>query len=89
MNICVIGTGDVGLVTGTCFAEMGYKVWCVDVDNAKIEMLNKGISPIYEPGLKEMIERNSKNGRLKFTTDIKEGIESSLYCFIAVGTPPG
>ncbi|HOH88555.1 MAG TPA: UDP-glucose/GDP-mannose dehydrogenase family protein [Bacillota bacterium] len=89
MNICVIGTGYVGLVTGTCFAEMGNKVWCVDVDNAKIEMLNKGISPIYEPGLKEMIERNSKNGRLKFTTDIKEGIESSLYCFIAVGTPPG
>ena len=76
-------------MTGTCFAEMGNKVWCVDVDNAKIEMLNKGISPIYEPGLKEMIKRNSKNGRLKFTTDIKEGIESSLYCFIAVGTPPG
>lgn len=89
MNICIIGTGYVGLVTGTCFAEMGNQVWCVDIDREKIDNLNKGIMPIYEPGLKEMVLQNLKASRLKFTTDIREGLVKSLIAFIAVGTPPG
>lgn len=88
MKICVVGTGYVGLVTGTCFAELGNDVICVDVDTQKIEKLNKGISPIYEPGLEELIKRNGKEGRLSFTSDLTEAIEQSKVIFIAVGTPP-
>ncbi len=89
MDICVVGTGYVGLVTGTCFAELGVTVKCVDNDAAKIDMLNKGGVPIYEPGLKELINRNTEEGRLSFTTDIAEAIGESLVVFIAVGTPQG
>lgn len=89
MNISVIGTGYVGLVTGTCFAEMGYNVVCVDIDEKKITDLKNGIMPIYEPGLKEMVIRNFAEHRLSFTTDIKEASEKSTIHFIAVGTPPG
>lgn len=89
MRVAVIGTGYVGLVTGTCFAEMGNSVWCVDVDKEKIERLKKGIIPIYEPGLSEMVERNYTGGGLNFTTDICEALEASEIVFIAVGTPMG
>ncbi|MFQ5736143.1 MAG: UDP-glucose dehydrogenase family protein [Thermodesulfobacteriota bacterium] len=88
MNICVIGTGYVGLVTGTCFADFGVHVSCVDKDSSKIEMLNRGEIPIFEPGLKELVDKNSAEGRLTFTTDLGEAIKSSLVIFIAVGTPP-
>jgi len=89
MKICVIGSGYVGLVAGTCFAESGNDVICVDVDEAKIEQLKNGVIPIYEPGLKELVLRNSDEGRLSFTTDIAAAVKASLINFIAVGTPPG
>lgn len=88
MKITVIGTGYVGLVTGICLAEIGNDVLCLDVDPAKIRMLNKGIIPIYEPGLLEMLQRNYEAGRLQFTTDIKSAAEFGDVQFIAVGTPP-
>lgn len=88
MNICVVGTGYVGLVTGTCFAEFGVNVVCVDKDKNKIDMLNNGAIPIYEPGLEELVKKNVKDGRLSFTTDIDKVINNSLVVFIAVGTPP-
>ncbi len=89
MKICVFGAGYVGLVAAACFAESGNNVVAVDVDEAKIEGLNQGIIPIYEPGLKEMVLRNHAEGRLSFTTDAVAAIQSSLVSFIAVGTPPG
>ncbi|MDA3900816.1 MAG: UDP-glucose/GDP-mannose dehydrogenase family protein [Spirochaetes bacterium] len=89
MKITVVGTGYVGLVTGACFADMGNDVWCVDIDKNKIENLKKGIIPIYEPGLEEIVKRNHEEGRLNFTTAIEEGLDQSLFAFIAVGTPPG
>ena len=87
MNIAIVGTGYVGLVTGTCFAETGANVTCVDVDSNKIENLKKGILPIYEPGLNELVERNFKNRRLRFTTDIAEVLDDVEIVFSAVGTP--
>lgn len=89
MKISVIGTGYVGLVTGTCLADYGNNVYCVDVIEEKIENLKKGIIPIYEPGLEGMVRENHEAGRLKFTTDIKEAMDKSEICFIAVGTPMG
>jgi UDPglucose 6-dehydrogenase len=88
MKITIIGTGYVGLVSGTCLAETGIIVHCIDTDSDKIEKLNKGIIPIYEPGLAPMVSRNVDAGRLKFSTDIKEALEGSEAALIAVGTPP-
>ena len=87
MKICVIGTGYVGLVAGACFAEMGNDVICVDNNIEKLEMLKKGIVPIYEPGLEDLIETNVKENRLIFTSDLDYAVKNSLICFIAVGTP--
>ncbi len=89
MKICVIGTGYVGLVAGTCLAEMGNEVICVDKDIKKLEKLEKGIVPIYEPGLEELINANVPEGRLTFTDNLKMAVEASTVCFIAVGTPQG
>jgi len=89
MKVAIIGSGYVGLVTGTCFAEVGIEVMCVDVDTKKIENLKNGIIPIYEPGLEDMVHRNMKKGRLQFTTDISEALEDCEVLFTAVGTPPG
>lgn len=87
MNICVVGVGYVGLVTGACFSEFGLRVTCVDRGAPKISMLNQGKVPIYEPGLAELIEKNMNEGRISFTTDIKEGVRNALVILIAVGTP--
>lgn len=89
MRLAVVGTGYVGLVTGTCFAEMGNDVICVDTDSEKIDKLNKGIIPIYEPNLESMVQNNYNAKRLSFTTNIKFALEKSKLCFIAVGTPIG
>jgi len=88
MHIAVIGTGYVGLVTGACFAEFGVDVTCVDVDVDKVEKLNRGVIPIYEPGLDKIVEKNSAAGRLHFTTSITEAVERAQVVFLAVGTPP-
>ncbi|MDD5148699.1 MAG: UDP-glucose 6-dehydrogenase, partial [Candidatus ainarchaeum sp.] len=88
MDVTVVGTGYVGLVAGTCFADMGNRVFCVDIDRKKIDLLNGGKCPIYEPGLEPLIEKNVKAKRLFFTTDIKKAINETKIIFIAVGTPP-
>lgn len=88
MKIAIVGTGYVGLVTGTCFAEMGTEVYCVDIDQKKIENLKNGIIPIFEPGLDEMVDRNFKAGRLRFTTDLSSILNEVDIVFSAVGTPP-
>jgi UDPglucose 6-dehydrogenase len=89
MRIAVVGTGYVGLVAGTCFAESGNNVVCIDIDRRKIDRLKAGEVPIYEPGLEELLRRNAHDGRLSFTTDYTEGIRRAQVVFIAVGTPPG
>lgn len=89
MKVAVVGTGYVGLVTGTCFAETGNQVTCIDIDQAKVDSLNKGKITIYEPGLEPLFDRNRKDGRLKFTTDLVEGIKEAEVIFLALPTPPG
>ncbi len=89
MNIAVVGTGYVGLVTGTCFAETGNNVVCVDIDSAKVERMRNGEVPIYEPGLENLFERNTKQGRLEFTTNLAEAIKDAQIIFLALPTPPG
>ena len=89
MRITLVGTGYVGLVTGACLAEYGNEVVCLDLDPGKIDLLKRGVIPIFEPGLEEMVRRNAAAGRLHFTTDIREAVEHGLIQFIAVGTPPG
>src|ERR1044072_2186534 len=88
MRLTIFGSGYVGLVTGACFAEVGNNVLCVDVDQRKVEMLKRGESPIYEPGLDELLKKNLAAGRINFTTDAAEGVKHGLFQFIAVGTPP-
>lgn len=89
MKIVVVGTGYVGLVTGTCFAEVGIHVICVDIDQKKIENLNKGVIPIFEPGLESLVTKNVSKGKLQFSTSLAESIKGADVAFIAVGTPPG
>ena len=89
MNIAIVGTGYVGLVSGSCFSEMGINVTCIDIDSKKIERLCNGVIPIYEPGLEEMVKKNRANGRLSFSTSLASCIDSCDAVFIAVGTPPG
>src|SRR4029078_1986956 len=88
MHIAVIGTGYVGLVTGACFAEFGVDVTCVDVDEDKIERLLKGVMPIYEPGLEQLVLKNAQAGRLRSTPDVRQAVEQALVIFLAVGPPP-
>src|SRR5216684_6450048 len=87
MNITVLGAGYVGLVSGTCYAESGNEVICVDIDKGRIAQLLEGKVPFYEPGLEELVRRNMKEGRLHFTTDVSEAIAQSMVSYIAVGTP--
>ena len=87
MKLCMIGTGYVGLVSGVCFSDLGNTVYCVDKDQNKIESLNEGTVPIYEPGLEEILKRNYKAKRLIFTTDLKKAVSNSDIIFICVGTP--
>ena len=89
MNIAVVGTGYVGLVTGTCFAETGNNVICVDIDKEKVSKMQSGVVPIFEPGLNLLFERNTKQNRLRFTTDLEEGIKDAEVIFLALPTPPG
>ena len=89
MKIAVVGTGYVGLVTGTCFAETGNQVTCVDINEEKVKQMQAGIIPIYEPGLEDLFKRNTEEGRLHFTTSLKEGIEGAKVIFLALPTPPG
>ena len=89
MKIAIAGTGYVGLSTGTCFADMGNRVTCIDISEEKINMLRNGQAPIYEPGLNEMIARNVRGGRLHFTTDYAEALADAEFIFICVGTPSG
>ena len=89
MKIVVVGSGYVGLVTGACFAEHGNTVTCVDIDEKKVNLLKNGQSPIYEPGLDELIRRNANEERLFFTTSLADAMQSVEVIFIAVGTPPG
>ena len=89
MKIAVVGVGYVGLVTGACFADLGNDVWCVDVDKEKILNLKQGEIPIYEPGLRELVEKTVGTENLRFTTEINEALAQATICFIAVGTPTG
>src|SRR5690606_41156005 len=89
MNIAVVGTGYVGLVTGTCFAETGNQVICVDIDANKVQMMKDGKMPIYEPHLDVIFERNIRQGRLSFTTDLASAIKDAQIIFLALPTPPG
>ena len=87
MKLCMIGTGYVGLVSGVCFSDLGNTVYCVDNDKKKIDLLNSGIVPIYEPGLEEILKKNYKQKRLIFTSDLKKAVKNSDIIFICVGTP--
>jgi UDPglucose 6-dehydrogenase len=89
MKIAVVGTGYVGLVTGTCFSETGNSVTCIDIDQEKVKKLQSGKITIYEPGLEQLFERNIKQGRLSFTTNLKEGIKDAKIIFLALPTTPG
>lgn len=88
-KLCVLGTGYVGLVTGACFADLGSEVQLMDIDQSRIDMLNNGMMPIYEPGLEQLVSQNVKSGRLTFTTDMAEALDGAEFAFIAVGTPSG
>ncbi|HEY5669681.1 MAG TPA: nucleotide sugar dehydrogenase, partial [Anaerolineales bacterium] len=88
-QICVVGVGYVGVVTAACFSDLGNQVIALDINEEKIEGLKRGVMPIYEPGLQDLIERNMRSGRLTFTTSYAEGLEGSEFVFIAVGTPSG